>query len=465
METLLNQIPSISEILNIGKIKGLINHYPRWIVINEVREVINERRNSLIKHKKVSPENKIESYVKDVIKRFDLLKETSLKSVVNCSGIIINTNLGRSPLATSAVRNLANAGSFSNLEFDLDRGKRSSRSVHWNLLTLLTGSEEVLVVNNNAAALLLILSTLAKKKEVIISRGEIVEIGDGFRINEILKASGAKLLEVGTTNRTRVADYREAITEKTGAILKVHTSNYKIIGFEESTSLENLIELGLEKNIPVIHDAGSGLLTDLTKNGLKNEPNIKEAIDCGCEIVAFSADKLLGGPQAGIIAGKRKFLTKMKKNPLYRALRVCKLTLLGLEETLKHYIRGDEKKEIPVLKMIDRDISDIENDSRLLRNELKERDRKKVFHIDIKKDESYIGGGSNPGITLETRVISLQSDFSPNRIAKMFRTFETPIIGRIKDNEVLLDLRTVLKHETKLIKNAFSFILDELKGK
>lgn len=455
-------LPSVNEVLRQEGVAKLAEVYPRSIVTRVVRDVISEKREQMRSGINIERDTRIAMYEKNVKKRLDALENPSFKNVVNCTGIIINTNLGRSVLCEDSVYSLKKACGFSNLELDLGTGMRSSRNDHLrDKIRILTGAEDSIVVNNNAAAILLSLSTLAKKKEVLISRGEIVEIGGNFRMNEIMKASGAKIREVGTTNRTRLSDYKAAIGPGTGAILKINPSNYRIVGFSESTSLTLLARLGRERNIPVIYDAGSGLILPI--KGLKGEePLIGQVVKTGVDIVTFSADKLLGGPQAGIILGKNGIIERLNRNPLSRALRVCKLTVASLEATLRHYIRRDSSQTIPVIWMIERPVDEIEKSAVTLCDSLKSIDKKSVFNIEVKKGRSFIGGGSYPGESLETRIVSLKSKINPSKTASILRRFDTPIMARIEKNELLLDLRTILKHEIIIISKAFEFLLKNL---
>lgn len=379
-------------------------------------------------------------------------KQFSLRRVINGTGTVVHTNLGRSSLSAQTQEQvLKTSFHYSNLEFDLASGKRGSRYSHLvSIVKKLTGAEDVLVVNNNAAAVLLVLSTLVQEKEVLVSRGELVEIGGAFRIPDVITSSGGKIVEVGTTNKTHLTDYKTALTEETGAILKVHTSNYRIIGFTETPELGDLAELAHANKLPLINDLGSGLLLDMRPFGLPYEPTVKEVLEQGCDIVTFSGDKLLGGPQAGIIVGKREYIEKMKKNQLLRALRIDKMTLSALEATLALYL--DEKeaiKNVPTLQMISLSEADCLNKATELAELLQPI---AGLNVTIEKDNSKIGGGSYPEHLLPTYAISLSSDqVTADVLQEKLRLSATPIITRIKNDCNYLDLRTIAFEEFPLI--------------
>lgn len=386
-------------------------------------------------------------------------KQFSLRRVINGTGTVVHTNLGRSSLSVQTQEQvLKTSFHYSNLEFDLASGKRGSRYSHLvSIVKKLTGAEDVLVVNNNAAAVLLVLSTLIQEKEVLVSRGELVEIGGAFRIPDVITSSGGKIVEVGTTNKTHLTDYKTALTEETGAILKVHTSNYRIIGFTETPELSDLAELAHANNLPMINDLGSGLLLDMRPFGLPYEPTVKEVLEQGCDIVTFSGDKLLGGPQAGIIVGKREYIEKMKKNQLLRALRIDKMTLSALEATLALYL--DEKeaiKNVPTLQMISLSEADCLNKATELAELLQPI---AGLNVAIEKDNSKIGGGSYPEHLLPTYAVSLSSDqFTADVLQEKLRLSVTPIITRIKNDCNYLDLRTIALEEFSLIQASLQAI-------
>ena len=365
----------------------------------------------------------------------------SLRPVINATGVVLHTNLGRAPIAAAALARLTDvARGYSNLEYDLARGERGSRHAHAEaLLTQITGAESAIVVNNNAAATLLILAGLAEGREVIISRGELVEIGGGFRVPDVLRQSGARLREVGTTNRTRVSDYVAAIGPATAMILRVHPSNFRIEGFTERPALEDLVALGRQMSIPVIEDLGSGCLWELS-----SEPTVQSSIAAGVEVVCFSGDKLLGGPQAGIIAGKKALVDRLKSHPLMRALRVDKLTLAVLEATLSEYIAGRAHESVPVRRMLDADAEAIELRAQALAERLKENGWK----VALVSGSSAVGGGSAPGVSLPTVLLAVEREgYSAESLEARLRSLEPPVIARIQDERVILDLRTVLDDE------------------
>jgi L-seryl-tRNA(Ser) seleniumtransferase len=366
----------------------------------------------------------------------------SLRAVINATGVIIHTNLGRAPLATT-VRDRLNevAAGYTNLEYDLGTGARGSRRVHAEaLLKTLTGAEAAIVVNNNAAATLLLLTGLANGREVLISRGELVEIGGGFRIPDVLRQSGAILREVGTTNRTRISDYTASSSDRTALILRVHPSNFRIDGFTERPSLEALVEAARAVAVPLVEDLGSGCLAD----GLPDEPTVRHSIDAGVDLVCFSGDKLLGGPQAGIIAGRAPLVSQLAKHPLMRALRVDKLTLAALEATLVEYIAGRANKTIPIQRMLGLTAGAIEERAR----NLAERLTKSGWRVSLLSGSSAVGGGSAPGLSLPTVLLAIERDaFSPDDLESALRSLDPPVIARIESDRVVLDLRTVLEEQ------------------
>jgi L-seryl-tRNA(Ser) seleniumtransferase len=369
-----------------------------------------------------------------------------LQPVINATGVILHTNLGRAPLSPAVLDELRQTAiHYSNLEYDLEAGARGKRDVHTlELLTRLTGAEEAIVVNNCAAAILLVLAALAKDGEVLVSRGELIEIGDGFRIPEVMNQSGAILREVGTTNRTRIADYETAISDKTRLLLRVHPSNFQMSGFTDKPSVAELVELSARARLPLVEDLGSGCLVDLSLYGI-NEPTVRQSVESGISLVTFSGDKLLGGPQAGIIAGKAEFVRLVRRHPLFRALRVDKLTITALEVTLGSYQRG-ALDEIPALAMIRATVNDIENRSRAFIRELTPSLDMKELDLEITDGESLAGGGSTPAQSLPTKVIRFASRRrSAKQIERRLRSGHAglPVVARVEDDRVVLDLRTV----------------------
>ena len=450
---LLSQIPAINKILLLDEIKELINTYTEVAVKSAIKQYIEEVKQAILNEEltEVPSLSKIIGEVEKIVEKED---KNSLRRVINATGTILHTNLGRSLLSQKIKENIESvAFNYSNLEFDIDNKKRGSRYVHLiDIIKKLTGAEDVLVVNNNAAAVLLALNTLVKGQEIIVSRGELVEIGGAFRIPEIIKLSGGVPVEVGTTNKTHLKDYENAISEETGALLKVHTSNYKILGFTESVSNEEISYLARENELVSINDLGSGQLVDFSKFGLPYEPTVKEILDSGIDIVTFSGDKLLGGPQAGIIVGKKKYIEKMKKNQLTRALRVDKMTLASLEATLKLYLdEKDALEHIPTLHMISLSKERLFGKADVLKTKLSDLD----FDIRIEEDKAEVGGGSYPASYLESVAVKLtHRKLHATEIERKLLEVEIPIITRIKDNSIILDMRTLRTREFDIVKQA-----------
>jgi len=450
---LLSQIPAINKILLLDEIKELMNNYTEVAVKSAIKKYIEEVKQAILNEEltEIPSLSKIVGEVEKIVEKED---KNSLRRVINATGTILHTNLGRSLLSQKIKENIESvAFNYSNLEFDIDNKKRGSRYVHLiDIIKKLTGAEDVLVVNNNAAAVLLTLNTLVKGQEIIVSRGELVEIGGAFRIPEIIKLSGGVPVEVGTTNKTHLKDYENAISEETGALLKVHTSNYKILGFTESVSNEEISYLARENELVSINDLGSGQFVDFSKFGLPYEPTVKEILDSGIDIVTFSGDKLLGGPQAGIIVGKKKYIEKMKKNQLTRALRVDKMTLASLEATLKLYLDEKEALEhIPTLHMISLSKERLFGKADVLKTKLSSFD----FDIRIEEDKAEVGGGSYPASYLESVAVKLtHRKLHATEIERRLLEVEIPIITRIKDNSIILDMRTLRTREFDIVKAA-----------
>ena len=450
---LLSQIPAINKILLLDEIKELMNTYTEVAIKSAIKQYIEEIKQAILNEEltEVPSLSKIVGEVEKIVEKED---KNSLRRVINATGTILHTNLGRSLLSEKIKENIESvAFNYSNLEFDIDNKKRGSRYVHLiDIIKKLTGAEDVLVVNNNAAAVLLTLNTLVKDQEIIVSRGELVEIGGAFRIPEIIKLSGGVPVEVGTTNKTHLKDYENAITEETGALLKVHTSNYKILGFTESVSNEEISYLARENELVSINDLGSGQFVDFSKFGLPYEPTVKEILDSGIDIVTFSGDKLLGGPQAGIIVGKKKYIEKMKKNQLTRALRVDKMTLASLEATLKLYLdEKDALEHIPTLHMISLSKERLFGKADVLKTKLSDLD----FDIRIEEDKAEVGGGSYPASYLESVAVKLtHRKLHATEIERRLLEVEIPIITRIKDNSIILDMRTLRTREFDIVKAA-----------
>jgi len=452
IQTILASLPSVDVLL-----KQIDPVYPHGKAKEATQEVVARLRESVVEgtRKTVIDQEEVLAMIHKQLEE----KQFSLRRVINGTGTVIHTNLGRSSLSkTIQEQLLATSFNYSNLELDLASGKRGSRYSHLvSIVKKLTGAEDVLVVNNNAAAVLLVLSTLTQDKEVLVSRGELVEIGGAFRIPDVVTSSGGTIVEVGTTNKTHLRDYEHALTEETGAVLKVHTSNYRIVGFTETPKLTDLATLAHANDLPLINDLGSGLLMDMRPFGLPYEPTVKEVLDQGCDIVTFSGDKLLGGPQAGIIVGKKEYIEKMKKNQLLRALRIDKMTLAALEATLALYL--DEKealKTVPTLQMISLSEEDCLGKAAELAAMLQPITE---LSIKIEKDSSTIGGGSYPEHLLPTYAVVLSCEkFSPDELQERLRFAVTPIISRIKDNCNFLDMRTIAVEEFTMIQECLQEI-------
>ena len=457
-QQVLRKIPSVDEILSRPEMVDLLKIHPRHVVVEAIRKGLGRLREEILQKEELHESEdtlfSFENLSSIFQKEIDLQIQPRLRRVINATGVVIHTNLGRAPLHPSAIEHLIEVSkTYSNLEYDLDRGERGSRTFHVEeILCRLSGAESALVVNNNAGAVLLVLNSLAEGKEVIVSRGELVEIGGAFRIPDVMKRSGALLREVGTTNRTHFNDYQKAIGPETALLLKVHTSNFRVMGFTSEVSLQDLVQLGKEYQLPVVDDLGSGCLIDLTRYGLEKEPTVQEMIKTGVDAVTISGDKLLGGPQAGIILGKKKVLDLFKINPLTRALRIDKLTLAALESTLLLYF--DEKKameEIPTLRMLSLDTKRLKNRGKRLLKRLSGVTNKKMAFT-LKEDVSQVGGGALPLQELPTLVVAIKPlEVSVNSLEENLRKGEPPIVCRISKEELILDMRTVFDEEIPML--------------
>ncbi len=457
----LRNLPKIDEVLKDKEISALDGDIPHDLIVEGIREVIEEERKKILN----APEDELNDMnrlshtdmVKAIVRRAKDKNKPRLFGIVNATGTILHTNLGRAGLSANACEQVTDvAKSYCSLEYNVEEGRRGSRhDLIADLLCELTGAEAAMAVNNNASAVLLCLYALAENKEVVVSRGELVEIGGSFRIPEIMDLSGGTLHEVGTTNKTHLRDYKNAIDEElTGLLLKVHTSNYQIMGFTAEVALEDLVELGKEHDLPVAYDLGSGLMVDLSPYGI-SEPTVKEALSSGVDLVLFSGDKLLGGPQAGIVLGKKEYIDAMKSHPLARVVRLDKMTLAALEATFRIY--RDPKKaleEIPILKMISISKEDLYDKADRLYHELAAACPDIKFSI--VEEKSQIGGGSTPNQFLPTYAIACQWDCcSAQQIEKGLRYHKTPVIGRIANDQLLLDPRTIHEDEFEIIIDAF----------
>ena len=462
---LLKHLPKIDEIVLVLEKRGILDQVGRDHVVTLVRLAVADLRDGIIggKDKTVSLPG-TEEVARLIEEKLGTMRRFSLRKVVNATGVVLHTNLGRSPLCVEALKRVVEvAGSYSNLEYDLRRGQRGLRYDHVReLLCMLTGAEEALVVNNNAAAVLLVLDTLARGREAIVSRGELVEIGGEFRIPEIMEKSGAILREVGTTNRTRPGDYERAITEHTGLMMKVHTSNFRIVGFTEEAPLEVLVALGRKYAIPVMDDLGSGCMLDLHLYGLGGEPTVREVVSTGVDVVTISGDKLLGGPQAGIILGRRTVMEGVLKNPLNRALRIDKMTLAALEATLLQYLQPSQAvREIPALHALTASLTETRKRAAKLASLLK-RTAIPGLQVSLIKDVSAAGGGALPLHEIETVLVAIRKHGrSAVRLEEKFRRLDIPVIARIDADLVLFDVRTVRDDEFTVIRDGLKSIVGQ----
>jgi L-seryl-tRNA(Ser) seleniumtransferase len=457
----LRQIPSVDELLNRPRLAALAQRAGRALVLEAAREALEEVRAAIARQGESAAADAaaIESRIESAVAR---LLALSLRPVINATGVILHTNLGRAPLAPSAIEHLRATGTqYCNLEYDIAAGARGKRDTHTApLLARVLGAEAAIVVNNNAAAVFLVLNTLAKGGEAIVSRGELIEIGDGFRIPDIMSESSAALCEVGTTNRTSLADYEKAIGERSRLLMRVHPSNFRIVGFTKRVTLEELVELGRRSGLPVFEDLGSGCLADLAPYGFE-EPLAGASLRAGASLVSFSGDKLLGGPQVGIIAGKRELVERCRRNPMFRALRVDKLTIAVLESTLLAYLRGAHR-EIPALGMICLSVDEIGRRAEAFAAQIRAALPAGDAEIELIEGRSVIGGGSTPEESLPTRLVAISSlRHSTAQIEERLRTTpatgpgeQMPVIARIENDRLVLDLRTVFPEQERVLLSA-----------
>jgi L-seryl-tRNA(Ser) seleniumtransferase len=447
----LRSIPSVDKLLEQPAVLHLVRQSSRPFIVRLLRKVLLSFRHSL--NSRIAKDSEaiapLESILRALQREFECSTNPQLIKVINATGVLLHTNFGRAPLGRKALEHLASvAGNYSNLEFDLEQGTRGRRDVFADrLLRELVGCEQGVVVNNCAAALFLALNTLAEGSEVIISRGELIEIGDSFRIPDILRKSGAVLREVGTTNRTRLADYAGAISERTRLILRVHPSNFRIVGFSLRPTLEELVELAKEHSLPLLEDVGGGCLVDLQSFGIQDEPDPRNSLNSGVSLVCFSGDKLLGGPQAGILAGRKDLVERIRSNPLFRALRVDKLTLSVLESTLISHLAETAAEDIPLMQMLQQPASNIAERAQAIANKLKLPHSVELRIID---GQSMIGGGCTPGRVIPTRLLTFSGpDLSLSKLEERLRTGSPPIASRLENDCLLLDLRTVFPEDDK----------------
>ena len=449
---ILRKIPQVDELLKDKELSFATKNIPHDFLINCIREVIMDVRSNVLNG--ITNDIDRKDIIEKILAKVEKKSKHNLKKVINATGTVLHTNLGRAILSKKATEYILNvAYNYSNLEYDLKAGERGDRQVHIEkLLTELTGCEAAMVVNNNAAATILTLAALAKDREVIISRGELIEIGGSFRLPDVMSQSKAILKDIGTTNKTKLFDYKNAITDGlTAAIMKVHTSNFRIVGFTESVSLKELIPLGEEYNIPVIYDMGNGLFVDLNEYGI-DEPTVPNLVKDGADIILFSGDKLLGGPQAGIIIGKSKYINLLKKHPLARAFRVDKFTIAALIATLfEYYDIKSAKKNIPILSMITKTKDELKNKATNLYNALKNSLPKDV-DIDIEEVKDQVGGGTAPNVHLDGFAVSIMSkDLASEKVERRLRNIDVPIIVRVAHDKIYLDARTILDEDINLI--------------
>jgi L-seryl-tRNA(Ser) seleniumtransferase len=450
-QELLSGLPSVDEVLKGDLGKELLKDHPRRYVLSAVREVIEIKRREILDG--TVKELSMEGLSADIALRAQKLSSLSLKPVINATGIVIHTNLGRSVLSEEVMDNVRRtATGYSNLEYDLLEGRRGKRYAHIKrLLRQITGAEDGFAVNNNAAAVFLCLSALAKGAEAVVSRGELVEIGGSFRVPDVMVQSGALLKEVGTTNKTHLHDYERALGETTALILKVHKSNYRIVGFTEEVPLEKLVALGHGRGIPVMYDLGSGCLIDLRPYGVHSEPTVQDVLKSGVDIVTFSGDKLLGGPQAGLIVGGKEFIAKIQRHPLARAVRIDKLTLAALESTLMAYADDEVAKDrIPTIRMLlekpERIKARAKRIAGLIKREIRD------ARVEVIEDSSQAGGGSLPEVNFPTYAVSIKPEgISLNQLEERLRGGDPAVIARVKGDLLIVDARTVGESETTLL--------------
>lgn len=449
----MRKLPSVDRVLQEQEAQALITEFGRDMTVAAVQDVLGDIR-TRISAGQAAPDTAV--IVALTRQRLESILSPSPHPVINATGVIIHTNLGRAPLSTAAERAMIEASQYSNLEYDLSTGERGSRYVHAEaLLTRLSGAEGALVVNNAAAAVLLVLTAFAWNREVIISRGQLVEIGGGFRIPDVMAQSGATLVEVGTTNRTYVQDYHLAITQNSAALMHVHTSNFRVIGFTHRVSLFELAELAHAHDLLCIDDLGSGAFLDTAQFGLPHEPTVQESVTARVDLCCFSGDKLLGGPQAGIIVGRHELIETLKRHPLTRALRVSKSILAGLQATLLHYLKGEEM-QIPVWRMIATPLDELEVRSQALAAWLREH----AVAAEVIDGSSTVGGGSLPDEKLPTRLVAMAVS-TPQAVAERLRKGKMPVVARIENDQLLLDPRTVLPAQEEPLRQALRTVLEE----
>lgn len=456
----LRRIPSVDELLR--KAASVECRLPRPLMTDALRTLVATVRTEV---RNGRPAPSPEAWDALVAHALHQAESRLFISVINATGVVLHTNLGRAPLSEAALAAIAaTAGGYNNLEYTVENGARGSRHLHGEaMLRLITGAEAAMVVNNGAAAILLVLSTIASGRSVLLSRGEMIEIGGSFRIPDIMAQSGCRLVEVGTTNRTHPHDYEQAVTSETGAILKVHTSNYHISGFTAAVGRKELAGLAHARQLPLIEDLGSGVLLDTGTFGLPHEPTVQEALNAGVDLVTCSGDKLLGGPQAGLILGRADLIAQCKRHPLARALRVGKLTLAALQATLAHYLRGEAEQEIPIWRMCRLTTAEIEQRAKALADQLVSGRLPQQLRVQVVAGASAVGGGSLPDATLPTMLLAIcgTGDWAPQRLAAKLRNGAVPVVARVESDALLLDLRTVHPADDAVVLSALRAALDQ----
>lgn len=445
----LRSLPSVDHLLKIEQVLDWVSSFGRPLTLDALRLTLEEVRAAYAKGQPIPGEADL---LVQARRHLEDWTAPTLQAVINASGVILHTNLGRAPLSAEAMQAAQSvAMGYSTLEYDLHKGKRGSRLVHAEaLLRRLTGAEAAVVVNNNAAAVMLTLSALARRRAVVIARSQLVEIGGGFRVPDVMKQSGARLLEVGTTNRIHVSDYRDALEQKPALFLHAHRSNFRIVGFTGEPALDEIAGVAHAAGIPLVDDLGSGSLLDTARYGLGHEPTVQESLAAGADLVCFSGDKLLGGPQAGIIIGRAALVKKLKKHPLARAFRADKLCLAALTATLLHYLKDEAEQKIPIWRMIATSLSQVQTRAEAWRQEL--------GVGEIISSESTVGGGSLPGETLPTSLLALPAR-SPDRLAGRLRQAQPPVIARVQDDRLVLDPRSVLPEQDAQLLDALRSVL------
>lgn len=448
MQEKLSQLPKMDELLEDVAIAPWFEVFDRSYVKNYLNEALNQVRQAILAGEDVDISHS--AVVAIAERKLSAKKRPNLRPMINATGTALHTNLGRALLSDKAVEATQRVNArYSNLEYNVEAGERGSRYAHIeDLLKELTGAEAALVVNNNAAAVMLLLTATTQGQEVLISRGELVEIGGSFRVPDVIESVGARLKEVGATNKTHLRDYERAITEETGALLRVHTSNYRVVGFSQVPDDKDLVALAHQHDLPAFNDLGSGLLIDLQPLGLPREPLVSEVVAAGYDVVSFSGDKLLGGPQAGILVGTKQYIDQLKRHPLLRALRVDKMTLAGLEATLQAYLKPEQAmKDIPLLQMLGQSEEKLARKAQTLADDIRALD--KGYQVDITEGQSQVGGGAFPEARLATHLVEISHpDYSESTLEQKLRQAEFPIIARTSDGKVQFDVRTLLEADS-----------------